>query len=1197
MDVHAVDDEQFLYRLFDRALVEIEEGHVVRADELIEGREHLRSRVEELIRVASDIAVGEVKPLAPTLHGYTILGELGRGGMGSVYLARQERLGGRAVAVKVLPPSLALSPRARERFRSEVNAIAKLHHANIVSVFDLVEESGVHAFAMEWVDGTSLADIIKHLAKLKRPPVIDDVRAQLRAPAGALDAPTVPVFVCRVGIAMARALAAVHKEGLLHRDVKPSNVLLRRDGTPLLSDFGLVRDADAESLSRSGDFVGTPAYAAPEQLRGDRTLTPSADVYALGATLYHALTLRAPYSGRSTSEILRQIEAGSAPLIRRVVRDLPPDLETIIAKAMDPDSTRRYASADELADDLERLLTLQPIVARPAGILSRALKLVRRNRRSLLAALLGGTLALAIATALIVYWIFVPRWVKEHVDAAHVALLDPRQRNAIFSTEFMRARVEDRATAISIDAAERALASYAAALRLRPYDSTLQLERDAVRLSLDLIREVPAPPTLSAHLIRTAPLTCKIVRGSSGIGQRMIPSGEQLGTASATDLRALGIVCFLTGHIDDAVEAWSEFDRHADADPLLDAALGLVFLVREEGPRALHRLLKAIEAFPDVGFLAVYAADAAIQCGELSKARRLLDAARGMKALDPMSGLDRVEADLLAAQGDVAGARRRYLAVGHGIAQFHLARFLESRGKVRGALTRYVRAAETMPRSERAARAFVSCADRWWSHVDVPERWRLVCRSLDPATPWNRSLCRLVRIYAVAVALLRDDGSMDSSTKVEARTLSTNSNPSTILASLSLDDLAHRMDVSNVHRWERWGAYPAPLRVLQAATWVSPEPDAARACVDESWRLWLRGVTVFVRAALPTSKGNREASFQGIGDLAGGGFWTEATDVSADGSTVVGSSEAAGVTEPCRWKADVGIVGLGAMPRGSRDSRAVAVCADGRVIAGTFIERDASGAEHEEAFRWSVEDGVLGLGDLFGGANQSNAAAVTADGEQIFGNSSSAAGYEIFRWTKSTGTAGLGVIGYGIVDVSSNADVLIGEKTSAGRPNVLQPCRWWSGAQPELIADLPGGPIASRARDASDDGGVIVGYGTSARGEEAMRWTQASGMIGLGDLPGGEFRSEADAVAPAGDLVGGWGTSSFGCEAVIWNVDGHMERAVDFITRRGVTVPLGWFLTSVEGIAVNGDHVTLAGNGYNPAGEREAWVATYRPSP
>jgi len=215
------------------------------------------------------------------------------------------------VALKVLPGGIGLSPRARERFLSEARAIAKLRHPNIVAVHDVTQREGVCAYAMEWVDGTSLAALIEEPAALSTRRgtrsgetgnlVMEQIRATPRDESGAIRDDSPVVFFAKIGLAIARALAVVHKAGLLHRDVKPSNILLRRDGTPLLADFGLVKDAESSLHTQEGRFAGTVAYAPPEQLRGESdALDPRSDVYALGVTLFHALSLKLPFKGNAS---------------------------------------------------------------------------------------------------------------------------------------------------------------------------------------------------------------------------------------------------------------------------------------------------------------------------------------------------------------------------------------------------------------------------------------------------------------------------------------------------------------------------------------------------------------------------------------------------------------------------------------------------------------------------------------------------------------------------------------------------------------------------------------------------------------------------------------------------------------------------------------------------------------------------------
>jgi len=352
--------EALLDELFERAVDAGATGAPLDLSSWCAAHPHLAERAREVLAIAAEVAV--VTPLScrttgpPTIAGFTLEGEVGRGSMGVVYRARQAALG-RVVALKVLAPSLVLSERARERFRAEARALARIRHPHVVTIHEVLAEGAVSAYAMEWVDGSTLAAAIA------------------REGAG-LDARR----VAALGAAVARALQAVHAAGLVHRDVKPSNILLRADGTPLLSDFSLVRDRDAAHLTATGEFLGTLAYSAPEQVRGEhQRVGPRSDVYSLGVTLYAAVAGRAPFRGSSTGEVLKQIEDGHTEPLERAAPHVPRDLATVITKAMALEPAQRYASAAALAEDLERFLRHEPVLARGLGAHVRALRFARRR--------------------------------------------------------------------------------------------------------------------------------------------------------------------------------------------------------------------------------------------------------------------------------------------------------------------------------------------------------------------------------------------------------------------------------------------------------------------------------------------------------------------------------------------------------------------------------------------------------------------------------------------------------------------------------------------------------------------------------------------------------------------------------------------------------------------------------------------------
>lgn len=331
---------------------------------------------------AEALAQTNPDPLSPparqsalAIPGYEVLSELGRGGAGVVYLARQVALD-RLVALKMLLSGPYAGKAELARFHSEAEAIARLRHPHIVQIHDLGEADGRPYFALEYLTGGSLS------AKLKRQPQPARQAAELLR-------------------TLAQAVHFAHQCGILHRDLKPGNVLLDADGTPKIADFGLARrlDLEAEGLRErwtpSGAVMGTPSYMAPEQARGQtRAFTAAIDIYALGGILYEMLTGRPPFVGESISDTLMQVIDAEPLAPRRLNPRVPRDLETICLHCLQKRPTSRYATAADLADDLDRFLNHRPIRARPVGRLERILKWTRRRPAQ---AALFAVIALAFA--------------------------------------------------------------------------------------------------------------------------------------------------------------------------------------------------------------------------------------------------------------------------------------------------------------------------------------------------------------------------------------------------------------------------------------------------------------------------------------------------------------------------------------------------------------------------------------------------------------------------------------------------------------------------------------------------------------------------------------------------------------------------------------------------------------------------------
>jgi serine/threonine protein kinase len=362
--------------------------------------------------------------LTGCLGDYKILRVLGRGGMGVVYEAEQLSLG-RRVALKVLPFAAALDAKQLQRFKNEAVAAAHLHHPHIVPVYFVGCERGVHYYAMQFIDGQSLAEVLAEMRRAtgddrgntagaesesgrEAGPPADATRTRPITPLVTERSAGSPAFfrtAARLGAQAAAALDHAHQEGVIHRDVKPGNLLLDATGHLWVADFGLARCRTEPGLTGTGDVVGTLRYMSPEQALGKQgRIDHRSDIYALGATLYEALTLRPPYLGRDREELLHQIAATDPRAPRQVNRLIPVALETVVLKAMAREPQDRYPTAGELAEDLQRFVDDRPVLATRPGPCEWAARWAWRHRRAMAsgaAVLLLALTGLVAATVLI----------------------------------------------------------------------------------------------------------------------------------------------------------------------------------------------------------------------------------------------------------------------------------------------------------------------------------------------------------------------------------------------------------------------------------------------------------------------------------------------------------------------------------------------------------------------------------------------------------------------------------------------------------------------------------------------------------------------------------------------------------------------------------------------------------------------------
>jgi serine/threonine protein kinase/WD40 repeat protein len=424
--------------------------------EYVERYPDLADRIRQLFpalvlmeRGAPSAAGAETGPFGATVHeaaatrphvlgDFRILREVGHGGMGVVYEAVQESLG-RHVALKVLPTALLRKGKFLERFKREARAAGRLHHTNIVPVHGVGEHQGTHFIVMQFIHGQGLDEVLQEVRRLRDRPLsnpgslvatmagnlladhfepFDRTQPQLGVPAPPDASPSTPPInaasgaglgretsahyfraVARLGLQAAQALAYAHSQGIIHRDVKPSNLLLDMKGTVWVTDFGLAKADDSDNLTDSGDILGTLRYMAPERFSGQADART--DVYALGVTLFEMLALRPAFDEANRLKLIDQISR-SGPLSPRTLEPaVPRDLDTIIQKASARDAADRYQTATDFADDLQHFLDDRPIRARRSSPVERLRRWARRNPLVAgLAALVAG-LSLAIMGVLL----------------------------------------------------------------------------------------------------------------------------------------------------------------------------------------------------------------------------------------------------------------------------------------------------------------------------------------------------------------------------------------------------------------------------------------------------------------------------------------------------------------------------------------------------------------------------------------------------------------------------------------------------------------------------------------------------------------------------------------------------------------------------------------------------------------------------
>lgn len=498
------------------------------------------------------------------LEGYTVLRQVGQGAMGMVFEAEQRGLG-RRVALKVLPPQLALRERTVKRFLREAQSMGRLAHPNVVDIYEVGSRRGYHYFAMKFAEGPSLDRVLK-----AGPLPVEDVVA--------------------IGIDVAGALAHAHGRGVLHRDVKPGNLL--RDGERvLLTDFGLARHTDSEdgSVTESGDLVGTPLYMAPEQISGEfGRIDARTDIWGLGVTLYELLCDAPPFTGATPSAILHSILQREPARLRKLRPGVPRDLEAVLHRCLEKDPSQRYATAADLRDDLIAVREGRHVTARSPRFFDPAVRWCRRH--PLQAGLAASALAITLTLGGAFRWVW-RQWNESKVDVsvAEQQAEDAAERQA--QAEAARDR-ERRERTVAV--AQRAIADARQLWTEGQAQSDRKKQLEASQRILDVLRTsaLDALPEIRAEALELAATLAR----AQGEGEREVLAVlEPLFTALERDsaLRYRAAVLTGLGRYEEALtlHGLRILERPTDARPLYDAArierrLALAALDRGELARA-----------------------------------------------------------------------------------------------------------------------------------------------------------------------------------------------------------------------------------------------------------------------------------------------------------------------------------------------------------------------------------------------------------------------------------------------------------------------------------------------------------------------------------------------------------------------------------------------------------------------------------
>ena len=779
--------------------------------------------------------------LGERIGPYQLVERIGTGGMGTVWRARRiDDAFDHTVAIKLIKRGMDTEEIVR-RFHLERQLMARLEHPAIARLYDGgATSNGQPYLVMEYIDGIPIDEYCKSNSL-----DVDQTLDLLRS-------------VCA-------AVHFAHSNLVLHRDIKPSNVLVTREGNVKLLDFGIAKllDDDQLSLTLTKDHaVLTPRYASPEQILGSN-LTTASDIYSLGVLMYEVLAGQSPYEPLTTSReeikhaVVHMVPKKASSSIeslannpqrdkREFRRRLRGDLDAILCRALQKAPHERYTSAEQFAEDIHRNQQGLPLLARPAGPIRRALRIVQRKRKTLFAFTAVGTVAVAMTAILLGYHFMAPRWARDEIRSAQLSFLTPEFFNGVWVLTFNNARGilnHNRPPNCETQTASRALSHYDSALRFTPDLSAVRIERDTIRLASQISQNSDEPPEPSHELQRRAPLTCDYAVEWYHTKKIPILTDENLDRAETSDLRSLGLLTLLCGNNRDCLRSWSRLQEF-ESDPLVESLLGLLNLALDEPQIAYPRLLSAYRRFPELGFLCIYLADAAIRCGDLPYGGMLIARAKNLNHHDPLGALERVELQYLLATGQEKQADRLFEEGGlnrNPMACVSYARYYFESGHRRRSLAILARWCGSSPSYQQvpaqAMRAVLSFTQQWWGELSESQRSSALCDSLEESCDDPESLFRILHLYGTCVERVKRF-QVDDHAGVGVVPLAEDS----LLDSKAHRDLMNlhdRLEVKNTFRWGRINQYPPELRQMQFEAWQSsPNPHTVSRELDKQFDQW-----------------------------------------------------------------------------------------------------------------------------------------------------------------------------------------------------------------------------------------------------------------------------------------------------------------------------------------------------------------------